>query len=404
MDLHNGTLYWASTLPQREPRHVPERSDVYDVVIVGGGMSGSLCALALIDAGLTVAILDKRQMATGSSMANTGLLQYSNDVMLHELIDQIGERDAVRFYQLCYEAVQNLGEVAKRLPFSPDFIIRPSVCYASSEADVTKLKEEYQALKKHGFPCEYWDSSELSNKMSFTKPGALITYEDAEVNPYKFVHGILDVIEEKGGHLFEFVEVVDAISHNNIVSIQTSAGEFKASQIIYTTGYETLPVGKRIGADINRSFVIATKPIEDFTLWEKQALIWETARPYMYFRTTTDNRIVAGGLDEEIAEAPKSQELIDDRAKKLAHQLKELFPHYSIEIEYSYAATFGESLDNLPFIGQHPTKDKHYYLLGYGGNGTVYSMLGSQILRDLMIHGYHEDAEIVKLNRGYGVK
>jgi glycine/D-amino acid oxidase-like deaminating enzyme len=62
-------------------------------------------------------------------------------------------------------------------------------------------------------------------------------------------------------------------------------------------------------------------------------------------------------------------------------------------------AVFGESVDNLPFIGKHPTKDRIYYLLGYGGNGTVYSMLGSVILKDLILGRSNKDAEIVKLDR-----
>ncbi|HLG26718.1 MAG TPA: FAD-dependent oxidoreductase, partial [Paenisporosarcina sp.] len=105
MDIHTGSLYWPTTYPDQGPRTVPERLDSYDVVIFGGGMSGSLSALALAEAELNVAILDKRQMATGSTIANAGILQYSNDIMLHELINQFGERDAVRFYQICYEAV-----------------------------------------------------------------------------------------------------------------------------------------------------------------------------------------------------------------------------------------------------------------------------------------------------------
>ena len=403
MDIHNGSVYWPSTLPNKETRQAPDKLEKYDVIIVGGGMSGSLTALAFVEAGLKVAVLDKRQMATGSTMANTGLLQYSNDIMLHELIDQIGEQEAVRFYQICYAAVNQLKMVAKRLPTSADFIMRPSICYASSEEDVPKIKKEYETLKKHGFPCDYWEQEELSNHMAFTKAGALVTYDDAEVNPYKFVNGVLDIVEEKGGHLFEFVEVQDVFTIDDHVSVRSSTGDFNSKHIIYTTGYETVPVGKRIGAEINRSYVMVTKPVVDFSQWHEQAMIWETARPYLYVRTTAENRIIIGGLDEGDALAPQL-ELIEDRGKILLEKLKDLFPQYDLETDYVYGATFGESIDNLPFIGQHPTKEKHYYLLGYGGNGTVYSMLGSHILRDLIMNGHHPDAYLVELDRKYGVK
>lgn len=404
MDIHNGSVYWPSTLLNKNTRQTPEKLELYDVIVVGGGMSGSLTALALVEAGLKVAVLDKRQMAAGSTMANTGLLQYSNDIMLHELIDQNGEQDAVRFYQICYEAVNQLKMVAKRLPSSADFIMRPSICYASSEEDVSKIKKEYETLKKHGLPCDYWEPEELSKHMAFTKAGALVTYDDAEVNPYKFVNGVLDIIEEKGGHLFEFVEVQDVFTIEDHISVRSSAGEFSSNHIIYTTGYETVPVGKRIGAEINRSYAMVTKPVNDFTQWYEQALLWETARPYLYVRTTAENRIIIGGLDEEDAKAPQSLELIEKRGETLLRKLTDLFPQYDLKMDYVYGATFGESIDNLPFIGQHPTKEKHYYLLGYGGNGTVYSMLGSHILRDLIMNGHHPDEHLVELDRKYGVK
>ena len=113
MNLHNGSLYWPTTTKPFTPTFI-EPLDIYDVVIVGGGMSGSLTALSLAKAGLKVAVLDKRMMGTGSTSANTGLLQYSNDIMLHELIDQIGEKDAVRFYQHWYEAMDDL-ELAEKI-------------------------------------------------------------------------------------------------------------------------------------------------------------------------------------------------------------------------------------------------------------------------------------------------
>ena len=404
MHIHEGSLYWPGTMPIPPERKEVEIASHYDVIIVGGGMSGALSALALADKGLSIAVLDKRQMATGSTMANTGLLQYSNDIMLHELIEQIGEKDAVRFYQLCLEAMENLKQTAERLPIDPDFISRPSVYYASDDYDLKRIRKEYETLKSYGFPCNYWNEEEIGKHFPFSKPGAIVTYGDAEVNPYKFVNGILQLVESLGVHLFEFTAVNNVIVEDGLLRISTSSGEFHANKVLFTTGYETLPVGKRIGADINRSYVIVTKPLDTSPIWHKNALIWESKRPYLYMRTTIDNRIIVGGLDEDEPQAPLSNESIMIRGENLKKQLKALFPEIPIEIDYAYCATFGESLDNLPFIGEHPSKENHYYLLGYGGNGTVYSMLGSKILTDSMTGKANSDAHIVQLKRATTAK
>jgi len=399
MHIHEGSLYWPVTMPIPPERKKVEIASHYDVIIVGGGMSGALSALALADKGLSIAVLDKRQMATGSTMANTGLLQYSNDIMLHELIEQIGEKEAVRFYQLCLEAMGKLKKTAERLPIDPDFISRPSVYYASDDNDLIRMRKEYDTLAHYGFPCDYWNEEAIRKHLQFSKPGAIVTHGDAEVNPYKFVNGILQLVESMDVHLFEFTAVNDVNEESGQLHISTSSGEFHADKILFTTGYETLPVGKRIGADINRSYAIVTKPLETSPIWYENSLIWESKRPYLYMRTTIDKRIIVGGLDEDKPQAPLSNEAIMKRGANLKTQLEELFPELPIEIDYAYCATFGESLDNIPFIGEHPSKRNHYYLLGYGGNGTVYSMLGSKILADIMTGKANSDAHIVQLER-----
>ncbi|MDP4163348.1 MAG: FAD-dependent oxidoreductase [Bacillota bacterium] len=400
MDLHNGSLFWPTTAAEtfHERKKLPI-DDHYDVLIIGGGMSGALCAYTLLQENLKIALVDKRVMATGSSSANTGLLQFSNDIMLFELIEQIGEEKAVRFYKLCQSAIGQLENIANTAAKDSDFIRRKSICFASTDEDIKKVQKEYAVLKKHGFPVSYWTEEDMKQHLPFSKPAALITHGDAEVNPFTFVRGILDYVEHKGGHLFENAEVTNVTEKKDHVSIETSIGTFHASQIIYAIGYETPPIGEKIGADINRSYAIATQPIDDLSEWEGRSLIWETKRPYLYMRTTADGRIIAGGLDEDEPEAPQSEDWINNRAHRLKQEIEKLFPMMDIQIAYAWGASFGESLDNLPFIGKHPDKKRQYYLLGYGGNGTVYSMLGSHILKDLILQRPNPDAEIVKLDR-----
>lgn len=367
MQLHHGSLYWPATTPPFVAEKINEPRSHYDAVIVGAGMSGALTAHYLMQQGLTVAVLDKRNAGEGSTSANTGLLQYSNDIMLSELIEQIGERDAVQFYTLCYEAMQDLAKVAT--PLACDFVPRNSIYYASSAEDEPRLRDNFAALTKHGFPVK---------ESNFNGRYALITSGDAEINPLKFVQALLDDAEQHGVHVFPYTEVTDSFVSDNGVRLHTSMGDFTADAVIYTTGYETLPVGKRVRAAIHRSYVIVTEPLDA----PPEAMMWETAIPYLYIRKTADNRLIIGGLDEDIATAP-SEASIADHAEKLQQQAEQLLKR-DLPIAYSYGATFGESVDNLPFIGAHPTKAHHYYLLGYGGNGTVYSMMGAKMLAQLV--------------------
>ncbi|MFC7685557.1 NAD(P)/FAD-dependent oxidoreductase [Ureibacillus sp. GCM10028918] len=403
MKLHNGTLYWPTTntieLNVKTPKQ-PKKQ--YDAIVIGGGMSGCLTAYELIKQGLSVAILEKRKFGQGSTSANTGLLQYSNDFMLSELIQQIGEKDAVRFYQLCFEALDDIEKIVNELPHEVDFLRRPSIYYASDKCDANKLRTEYETLYMNHFPCEFWDESTLSFYMPFKKPAAIVTFRDAEINPLKFITSLLTYLQDHGVDLFDETEVTDTSYENQLVQLKTTTHLFKAKDVVYTIGYETKQNAKKEDTIFNRSYVMVTKPIETNTHWHEKAMVWETKRPYLYLRTTAEGAIMAGGMDENIAEATVDEKDIENYAEKLLQQTQSLFPHLELEVDCCYASIFAQSKDQLPFIGAHPKKPHHYYLLGYGGNGTVYSALGSKIISDLIAGRENDDARIVSPLRKVG--
>lgn len=399
MKLHNGNLLWKITAENDIEIKRKNIASHYDVIIVGGGISGSLSAFSLANEGLKVAIIDKGKMGYGSTLANTGLLHYTNDIMLQDLIDNIGEAKAVRFYRMCQKAIGQLEAIASKLPYSSDFIRRKTLYFATDESDVEKLKNEYETLTKYGFSAEPWSRNDIENHFPFSKSFAIVTNGDAEINPYKFDQGIIHYLNNSGVDLFEHVNVLEAKETATHLDVRSTIGKFHTDHLIFATGYGKPPLLSGNWSNPTHTYVMATEPIADLSFWHERNLIWETKRPYLYLRTTADNRILAGGMDEVPLQSHQSEEWIYGRANHLKLELEKLFPMLDIKVAFAWGALFCQSADGLPFIGKHPKKERVYYMLGYGGNGTVYSMLGANILRDLILNRPNSDAEIVKLNR-----
>lgn len=80
-------------------------------------------------------------------------------------------------------------------------------------------------------------------------------------------------------------------------------------------------------------------------------------------------------------------------------ELKKLFPNEEIRSEHEWVAVFGESTDELPVIGRHPDESHVYYLIGLGGNGTVYSMLGAYLIRDEIAGKDNPNQSILEVER-----
>ena len=112
-----------------------------EIVIMGAGISGTLVANQLCQAGYQVIIVDRRHAGMGSTAASTSLLQYEIDKPLHQLIDIAGEKKAMKSYHLCRQAILDLKKICDRLKDPGLFSNKPSFQFASFKKDVTDLKK-----------------------------------------------------------------------------------------------------------------------------------------------------------------------------------------------------------------------------------------------------------------------
>jgi glycine/D-amino acid oxidase-like deaminating enzyme len=134
---------------------------------------------------------------------------------------------------------------------------------------------------------------------------------------------------------------------------------------------------------ITSTYALATQPLDQDQLWMDQVLIWETARPYLYLRTTAEGRMLAGGADEPFKDERKRDALLERKERLLLSQCAAVFPHLKgVTADFSWCGSFAETDDGLPYIGEYPGIKGISFALGYGGNGTTFAMIAAEMIRN----------------------
>ncbi len=400
MNLHSSYPFWLAKngLPFDYPK--VEESTSADVVIMGGGISGALVAYHLINAGVNCMLIDARTIGLGSTCASTSLLQYEIDTPLCELIDKAGLKNAVRAYQLCAEAIDKLGKIAKKIKFT-DFEFNQSLYYAAFKKDLFFLKEEFNARKENGFDVDFLDKRVLKKQFSIDAPGAILSAAGAQTNAYSFTHALLQYAKTKGVKVFDRTPIIHIEHHKNNVALTVENGcSIKAKKLVYATGYEAVKfIDEKIVA-LHCTFACASEQAnEKQKFWTDDVLIWNTADPYLYMRSTKDKRILIGGRDEEFYSPAKRDALLPGKIKQLVNDFNKVFPHIAFKPEFSWAGTFGATKDGLPFIGNYKKLSNSLFALGFGGNGITFSLIAAEILTGNITGRKNNDENIFLFER-----
>lgn len=400
MDLQSGKLYWTTTFLEAPVYPSLEEDIECDVLIVGCGTSGAQCAYYLVNSGVNVVLVDKRKAGQGSTSTNTALLQYMGEKMFFELINSFGEEKAARHMHLCRQAIDDMEKCCNSLNINAEFYRRDTLYYQSFKEDHEKIVKEFNYLKNHGFNVEFLEEETIGKLYNFKKHSAIYSKNDAELNPYKFTLGLLEKCKSLGARVFENTEISGKkFEKDNAVFFTKNKHSIKAKYVIIAAGYECLEIKNEKNAVLSSSYAVVTNPIEDFSSWYKRTLIWETARPYIYMRTTADNRIIIGGLDENTVYPEKRDSKLMHKKDVLIQEFNKLFPNIKVYPEFYISAFYGGTHDGLPIIGIYEDLPNCYVLYGYGDNGTVYSMVLAKIINDLIIKKSNSDINLYHQNR-----
>ena len=362
-----------------------------DIVVLGAGITGALISHALYEAGYNVVVIDKRDVANGSSAATTSMLQYEIDVPMVDLAEMIGIPGAVECYRAGINSIDTLHDLVKKEKIDCGFDRKESLQVAHSKRAVKALHKEFEMREQHGFDVKWLSSEEIEKLYKMKSHPGILSAKGASIDAFRFAHGLFLNNYKKGMRIYDHTTVDDIKCEDEGVKLTTEDGyTVIAKKIVFCTGFETLQMFKNKYADIVTTFACVSE--QSFNLFDTldDTLIWDTADPYIYMRTTADERLLVGGEDIKYKYGIISEKIKKQKSAKLIKKLNKMFPEMNFLEDYVWAGAFGVTKDGLPYIGTHPNFKNAIFVLGLGGNGITFSVQGMELVLKILA-GYSDD-------------
>lgn len=371
-----------------------------DILIVGGGITGALMGYQFSKEGYKTMLIDKRDVSLGSTSASTSLLQYELDEPLHRLIKKVGENAAVDTYLEGVKAIDKLGKIISSLKAECGFERKKSVYIAHSPKDAEWLATEFEERRRIGLKVKWISKAQLKREFGAKGECAILSDVGASTDVYQLVHCLLAYSTKYHKlQVYDHTELVKVHYEKNRCKVEVAGGStITTKKIIYATGYESQSMLKDKVVDLISTYSFISEPLK-IPQHIKDNLFWDTEDPYLYMRVTDDNRVLAGGEDEQFKNPERRDRLIEKKQQKLLEKIQDKFIGLKLIPDYAWAGTFGVTRDALPYIGPHPDYPNSYFVLAFGGNGITFSVMGMQILSDALADKHNKFLEYFRFRR-----
>lgn len=341
-----------------------------DVLIIGGGLCGLLCAYFLQRAGIDYILVEGDRIAKGITKNTTAKITFLHGLVYSNIINSIGKENAQMYLNANKAALQEYEKMCG----SMDCDFEKKSAYTYSMKNRQKIENEVRALHRLGVNAEFTDDLELP----FKTAGAVRVDNQAQFNPLKFIAEI-----SKELHIYEKTFIRDITPHTAIAD----NGKITADKIIVTTHFPFINKHGNYYLKLyqHRSYAAAFENAQ-----KMEGMYVDEYNKGMSFRSYKNLLFIGGGGHRTGKKGGNWNEIYDFA--------KRYYPN-STE-KYSWAAQDCMSLDKIPYIGLYSKRTPDLYVAsGFNKWGITSSMAAAMILTDMVRGKKSEFAEVFSPQR-----
>ena len=341
-----------------------------DVLIVGGGIAGILCARKLQDAGVDCILAEAGELFSGITKNTTAKITLQHGLIYDTLLRRFGEKKAYLYSSAQLYACKEYARLCERIDC--DYEIRDSYVY--SLFDRKKIKREAAALNRLGIKAQCVDDPDLPFKVA----GAVRIRNQAQFHPLKFLCAIA-----KDLPIFEHTKVLELGPRK----ARIENGEIAFKKLVVATHFPVLNKHGLYPLKLyqHRSYVLALKGAENVN-----GMYVDEADTGFSFRTYGDLLLLGGGGHRTGKQGGCWRELEDFAGKC----------YKNARIVGKWATQDCMTLDGIPYVGQYSKKTPEVFVVtGFNKWGMTNAMASANLLCDLIREKQNPYSEVFSPSR-----
>lgn len=341
-----------------------------DVLIIGGGLCGIMCARLFDKAGIDYALVESGRILSGVTANTTAKVTAQHGLIYNKISSKYGRGLAKEYLKANLAAVEEIKDISKNI----DCDFENVTSYVFSIDDSKKLDDEINALHNMGYSAEL----EKNIGLPFENSGAVRFINQGQFNPLKFGAGIV-----KNFKIYENTKVLDIDKS----VVHTNKGKITANKIIVATHF---PIIDAHGLYFMKMYQSRSYSIVYENAPDVNGIFVDEYDKGFSFRNYKNMLIICGG-DHRTGKRGGCFDQISSLQQK----------YYPDAVEkYRYATQDCMTSDNIPYIGVYSKHTPNLYVAtGFNKWGMTTSAVAAHILFDTVIYGNSEYKELYNPRR-----
>jgi glycine/D-amino acid oxidase-like deaminating enzyme/nitrite reductase/ring-hydroxylating ferredoxin subunit len=381
---------WQENLPAISPKTYMDKADeVYDCLVVGGGITGLTAALLLQKSGKHTIIAEAKAIGFGTTGGTSAHINTFADTTYKEAESAFGEDCAQLFKDAIIKGFDIIKSHVDMYGINCDYEEKPGYLYAEDEEQAKQLDDIYEGAVKVGVAVKYID--DVPTPVPYIK--AVQFDGQAQFHPLKYLQGLQTAYLDAGGFILENTLIKSLSNDNGVHVAEAATRNIRAKRVIYATHLPPNINVFNFRCAPYRSYVMAVKLKSGKY---PDALVYDMQEPYHYVRShTIDGQplLIAGGHDHKTGH--------EDAEKAFADLEKYIRKYYNVSsVKYKWSSQYYVPVDGLPYVGQLPMAAEGIYCAtGFNGNGMMLGSVSGRILADLVLGRKNVFADLFSTSR-----